>query len=376
MSDVNMNVADHKPKNSIKNILIGIFIMVIITIASVEILLRLTIDYLPETLQINLKTLQTAYDRENMRLPDNYTGNKFKPDYKIFINSPEYQHLEYTTSLIFDDVGFVDDGINGSAYGVVVGDSFTEGIGVGLTDKWVEILEKNTGKDFVNMGFGAFSTTQATKVFDKWGTALHPKVVIYQFNPTDLVEDIQFKEWLDAGHPGYYREFDLRKKPFLELRKFISNNFISYRMLSIFLKTNKDQFVYADNNIKVMLRRDADFSTNDYKKGFEISKNSILSMKRTAEKSGTKLIIILIPLREQLYYGLESSERDKVFWPNQAIMKLCKENSIECYDTTQDFDIYKNSQIYFTYDGHFNKFGYGLLANFTQKFLEQRNLTS
>jgi len=371
-----MNAIEHKSENSVKNILVLIFVAVIVTIASVEVMLRLTIDYLPETMQINLKTLQGAIERENMRLPDDYTGNKFKPNYNMFINYPEYRHLEHTNSLIFDDVGFVDDGINGSVYGVVVGDSFTEGVGVGLQDKWVEILEKNTGKDFVNMGFGAFSATQATRVFDKWGTKLHPKIVIYQFNPTDLVEDIQFKEWLDAGRPGYYREFDSRKKPFFELRRFISNNFISYRMVSLFSKTNKDQFIYRDNNIKISLRRNADFSTNDYERGFEIAKNSILSMKKTAENSGTKLIIILIPLREQLYYGLESSEKDKVFWPNQAMMKLCKENFIECYDTTQDFDAYKNDQIYFVYDGHFNKFGYNLLANFTQKFLEQKTLTN
>jgi len=47
-----------------------------------------------------------------------------------------------TDSLGFKDIGFRDDGINGEPFAVVVGDSFTFGLGVNATDTWVEILEK------------------------------------------------------------------------------------------------------------------------------------------------------------------------------------------------------------------------------------------
>jgi len=312
-----------------------------------------------------------------MRLPDEYTGNKFKPDISTYIDAPEFQHWEHTTSLIFDDVGFVDDGINGSVYGVVVGDSFTEGVGAALDDKWVEVLERNTGKDFVNMGFGAFSTTQAVRAFDKWGAEIHPKVVVYQFNPTDIAEDTEFSEWLGAGSPGYYREFQPRKKPFFELKRFLVSNLMSYQFLSILSRSDSNQFVYTNQNLTLSLNHGADFSTEKYRNGFETAKDSLLLMKKRAEEGGVEMIIVMIPLREQLYYHLESEAvRENIFWPQTAMTEFCEENSVRCYDTTPDFDSHKGEQIYWTYDGHFNKRGYQLLAEFTQKYLEKDNLLS
>lgn len=356
-------------------IFFGLVAVSIMSILLLELMVRVTTVITPDLMPTSYRALQSAFEREKMRMPDNYTGNKFKPNYTIFLSTPEFQHLEHTTSLIFDDVGFVDDGINGSAYGVVVGDSFTEGIGVPLNQKWVEVLEKNTGKDFVNMGFGAFSTTQAVRVFDKWGTKLNPKLVIYQLNPTDLVEDVQFYRWINAGSPGYYREFDERQRPLFGLRKFLSENFVLYSLSSVLFRTSKDQFIYKNETFLIGLNKKADFSTENYVKGFETAKNSLLFMKQKSEEVGVEMVIVIIPLREQLYFELEPyAEREKIFWPNTAIMNFCVENSIKCYDTTKDFENYKNDQIYFTYDGHFNERGYSLLASFVQKFLQSDNL--
>ena len=54
------------------------------------------------------------------------------------------------------DIGFNDDGINGSVYAIAIGDSFTL-CNVNLTDCWTEVLERKLNKDVVNMGVAVVS---------------------------------------------------------------------------------------------------------------------------------------------------------------------------------------------------------------------------
>ncbi len=354
----------------------GIVFAIALVVAAMEIFLRVGTNFLPDTLKVGLETLQGAYEREQMRMPDPYTGNTFKPDYEIFIDYPEYKHWERTVDLGYG-VGFVDDGINGSVYAVAIGDSFTEGVGVPLEEKWVEVLERNMGRDVVNMGVISFSATQAVRQFDKFGAGLGTEVVIYQFNPTDFSEDVTFHQWIEAGSPGYYREFGVGQNMLLGPRKWANENLWSYRLLKLLVNRDPSLFLFQNETLKIMLNKKADLSTENYRKGFEIAKLSILSLKERAEHVGAELIIVIIPLREQLYMELEpEATEEKTFWPNRALMDFCEENKIKCHDTTQEFKKFSGEQIYFTYDGHFNKKGYALLAEFVQSYLESENLAS
>lgn len=352
----------------------GIVFAIVLVVAAMEIFLRVATGLLPETLRVGLETLQGAYERELMRMPDPYTGNTFKPDYQIFIDYPEYKHWERTVDLGYG-VGFVDDGINGSVYAVAIGDSFTEGVGVPLEEKWTELLEGNLGKDVVNMGVGSFSATQAVRQFEKFGSGLNPEVVIYQFNPTDFSEDVTFHQWIEAGSPGYYREFGVGDNLSLGPRKWANENLWSYRLLKLLVKRDSNLFLFQNESLSIMLNKRADLSTQNYRDGFEIAKPSILNLKDKAESVGAELVIIIIPLREQLYIELEpEAAEEKTFWTNSAMMEFCEENKIKCHDTTQEFKEFSGEQIYFTYDGHFNEKGYSLLAGFVQNYLESNNL--
>lgn len=363
-------------KRKIAYTALGVIFFIVILVATVEVLLRVATDFLPETLRVSIETLQSAYEREQMRMPDPYTGNTFKPDYEIFIDYPEYKHWERTVDLGYG-VGFVDDGINGSVYAVAIGDSFTEGIGVPLEKKWVEVLERNMGRDIVNMGVGSFSATQAVRQFDKFGADLGPEVVIYQLNPTDIAEDTTFREWVDAGSPGYYREFSVGNKLLLGPRKWANENLWTYKFLKLLVNRDSNLFLFKNESLHIMLNRKADLSTQNYRDGFEIAKPSILSLKKRAEQVGAELVIIVVPLREQIYMELEpEATEEKTFWTNRAMTEFCEENEIRCHDTTQEFKKFSGKQIYFTYDGHFNKKGYALLAEFVQNYLESENLVS
>ena len=80
-----------------------------------------------------------------------------------------------------------DDGIDGKVWMAAVGDSFTDGWGVDAELGWVELLEKRTGRDVVNLGVMRYDLPQLETVVRKYATRLAPEIILYLFFENDFI---------------------------------------------------------------------------------------------------------------------------------------------------------------------------------------------
>jgi hypothetical protein len=120
---------------------------------------------------------------------------------------------------------------------VVLGDSFIEGWGVESQDRLTDLLEKDTGKEFLNFGTaGSFGPTQyyllykyLAKKFD------HEAILIGILPDNDFIEDD-----LEIGkkiYPDFYRPYWVGTYPHFKLSYYLENIDDSTRSIKYIRKT-------------------------------------------------------------------------------------------------------------------------------------------
>jgi hypothetical protein len=82
-----------------------------------------------------------------------------------------------STSKRFTDAGFRDDRDEGDAPLLAIGDSFTGCFGVESQDCWVNLLAKDLGVKFANLGMWAGGGIEQVRRLERWG-AYHPRLHI------------------------------------------------------------------------------------------------------------------------------------------------------------------------------------------------------
>ena len=129
--------------------------------------------------EIFFRIMGTPEERLNRHtLAYNKLVGNFEPDlgYKILPgidvklgDHPDYTFRVKTDPLVFESIGFRDDGLDKETYAITIGDSFTWGYGVNNDEIWTEILEDKLDKDVVNLSMPAFSIMQYAIMLKKYG---------------------------------------------------------------------------------------------------------------------------------------------------------------------------------------------------------------
>jgi hypothetical protein len=243
----------------------------------------------------------------------------------------------------FSDVGFRDDRISEEKEfrAVVLGDSFAEGAWVNLDDGWVELLERQSGADFVNTGVGTYGTIQERIVLERYGLELKPDLVILAFfSGNDFGQD--------AAYVGKVnRRVDER------LKGFLSRYSYSYEMLKYILgrsgannphlpqvneasggelayRSEELELVFHIEHLNSMEREDP---PPWIARGAELTPANILRVQEICNGNGIEFVVVICPSKEQVYWDivktlLAEPERYDPDWPNSLIESLGAENGI------------------------------------------------
>lgn len=323
--------------------------------------------------------IPNAFKFSTVRAYDDYMGFKFKPNinFDFYLNYDNVTFSVETKSVEFDDVGFRDDGLDDQVpFAVAVGDSFTAGWGVNLSDSWPEVLEELSGADVVNMGMPAYSIMQSARMAEKYGIELKPKVVILGVFNNDYVDSYDFENTKDGWI--YF------------MKKVLEGNSMSYKLLRAlvysFENHESPNFIqteqYPDTRFSMDYQRFITDSTNAaVVEGGKISQESILVLNEKLESKGIKLVLILIPLKEQVYWDVLTEARPEysnvnLDYVTDSLIDFAEKNGIAYIDLRGSFVVSRHENIYFMYDGHLAPFGNQLVANETYKYLTKNNLLS
>lgn len=314
---------------------------------------------------------------------------------------PDYAFRVKTDPLIFENIGFRDDGLDKEIYAIAIGDSFTWGYGVNNDEIWTEVMEDMLDKDIVNLGMPAFSIMQYAIMLKKYGLRFKPKVILIGFfTGNDYSDHSNFQEWknakTDINFYSYFSEkeklknklkHERKQKKFRHrLSKALQNKSALYRFLrktkiKAIIKARKNTIATKEGTIRFepdLLLRNADESQKDnFIKDLATVERTLGKIKDVCLENSIDLYVVIIPTKEEVYcdyisnmLAFNEEEKDKMLDHYSAIKEICRYNDIKFIDLLPELRKNANlgKKLYFTHDGHWNKDGNSLVASIIYNF--------
>ena len=178
--------------------LVLLLVTLVVTVLGLEGLLRVVPGLLPPTLQHRRTTTQNK-----MGVGHDYIGHLHTPNAALLIPSPDFSQEQHT-----DAHGFRNTWPwPATADIVTVGDSLTFGYGVDEQNAWPALLDQALpGLQVVNLGLIGTGPEQQVRVYETFGQALQPKLLIVGFFlGNDFWDAGLFERWSTTSRTGRSR---------------------------------------------------------------------------------------------------------------------------------------------------------------------------
>jgi hypothetical protein len=306
-----------------------------------------------------------------------------------------------TTNKLWDDglpadegIGFRNPPVDYGVDAVVVGDSFgfcfTE-----LEDCWVNVFASASNLGVVNLSQPVTGSESHLKMLQDFGAAFEPPLVIWQFFGNDFNDDYGLKVFRGDIEP-ILDDIDTQLQPETSngIVDWLSRNSVAFGVLETALTgqwsgSPQDQEIfrpqygvdYGNGQTmqfgKLYERTALDMSRPANQYGLERSKEAFEQAKTVVEGWGSKLVIVIIPTREEVYDTLTEpimgkAELDKQRSARLAMLDLCDELELQCLDVLPEFQelAQDDATLYYADDMHLNPTGNEALANILTQWLE------
>ena len=263
---------------------------------------------------------------------------------------------------------------------VVLGDSFTWGIGVEDKERYTEILEDSLLKNIqvMNMGAAGYGNDQELLFLREEGVKYSPDVVIVAFYHNDLTNNMhsfqyfQYKPMfvLDAENKLILTNVPVPQKGFLSFGMLLYTHSHTFHFLFERLQSRG----ILDKLIKMVFgKKDASTTNVSYiterQNGYNLTKAILREIDAVAEANNAKTMIVIFPFRAHV----KNKNCDPEI--NGALVDFGKESNIPVLDLLPEFREHaKNGeQLYFKNDSHWNANGHRLAAELIyDKLIEEQ----
>lgn len=303
----------------------------------------------------NLYELHGNYYFNKPYLQKEFRTNEYVSSYKT--NCQGYR---------MDDLSNADDTIKNCDW-LFIGDSFTQGAQVNYSELFTtRLFSSFPNKIIVNGGISGAGLYDELNFFRDKGKQLSPNVVFLQIGVFN--DFFNIKE-----HSATYQDYLMEKS---DLYRFLAYNVFSTDSLPLGRWT-EPFFPTAEENrdFNILYKEESEQKMAD-KKAFE---RCLKEWKEEVEKIGAKLIVLLIPSKEQVSpvllkevidkYNIVASQLDMTA-PNQLFASTASTLGIRSIDLTTDFQSSKDFP-FFSNDEHLNAIGHKLIADALSKEMRQ-----
>ena len=298
-------------------------------------------------------------------------------------------------------IGFRNRPVDYFVDAVVVGDSFTFCF-TERADCWVTRLEQNTGMGIVNLGQPATGSRSHYLILDGYGKPYQPPLVIWQFFGNDFNDDyglLSYRgeiEQLD-GDVLANAEANSQAIDTDGIDGWLRTNSVAFAVLEVALTGKRggvdpsdDQFseryeVLLENGERLGFGQPYEPLALDMQRpanqaGFDASRESFQQALDLTASWGGQMVVILIPTREEVYESVTADllgdDLDKIKSARLAMLDLCDELDLLCYDVLDDLQIaaQQGESLYYYDDMHLNPNGNRILAQGVQAWLDEQGL--
>jgi hypothetical protein len=266
---------------------------------------------------------------------------------------------------------------------VAVGDSLTFGYGVEDDETWTALLARRlTPNRVINLGLIGGAPQQYTRIYETFGVALRPQVLLYGLFPGNDVRDAGlFDRWLKAGSPGSYDvwHFFEGEVPGLEygIKSILERSYLLTLMHEAWqLYQAPSPFwgrtlTLPDGSrlrlVPSILASNTAGAHPDHP-DFQLVLQAVEDTQTLAQVHGTQLLVLLLPSKEEVYLptiGAPSPD------PVSPFRRAFEERGIASLDLTPGFrqQAREGKGLFFEVDGHPNAAGYALIAEVVHAYL-------
>ncbi len=289
---------------------------------------------------------------------------------------------------------------NGAVDAVALGDSFTFCF-TEVDDCWANILAQHTGLNLSNLGQPVTGSVSHARIYYDYVAKpdlklKQPSLVLWQFYGNDYNDDYGLAvldktaktppKAVSAGAP--LAQSPLPQSP---LAVWLRQNSAIYVIISALVRGKDpgvEQFVdpYHVSAGPVDLwfgqsyiRGAFDMSEPRNLEGEALSYQAILQTRDLVEKNGGKLIIVVVPPKEEVYRALTEPfmgkvALDAVAEPRLRLLAFCQAQSLTCLDLLPRLQEQASSQLYYPADQHLNAQGNRVAAEAIGEFLQAQGL--
>ncbi len=352
----------------VKNGAVALAAVLVATLLA-EGLLRLSPGILPESTQLRLHWAQVTGGPANST-GDPYLGFLYPPSYRGEIDRGDTRFTYRTDEHGFRNPGPWPD----TAEVVIVGDSQAFGYGVEDDEAWARGLAHRLAPSrVVNLGLIGAAPQQYTRVLERFGLPLSPKVVLYCLFPgNDIVDARLFELWESAGSPGNYdvwRFFRGRLPSDRGLTRLVEQ---SYLIALVRTARRNLGSRFAGQTVTLEDGTQLRLAPNVYRSSSERAEPGHPDFQRVIEATRAASVLaagaervflaVLVPTKEEVYLPILGESSPDLVGPYASELERL---GIEHLDLTAAFQAEarrSHGALFFEIDGHPNVAGNRLIA--------------
>lgn len=306
-------------------------------------------------------------------------GHLLKPGTNFVFTGDEFT-FRLQTRLNYPDAGFRGGTLGGPVWGAAFGDSFTFGAGVDHAETWVGQLAKLTKREIINLAVPGHGPYQYTRIFQKYGTALGPKIILYTLFTNDLEDTRRFEERQKSQQRG---------KRKLTIKRFLKNYSASnnlFRNLIYSFKTKGRDDTWDGVGLKLLarkLRNPYGIPDGQFESTWTIVAKQIETAVEESKRINAIFVFLYFPSKEEVYWQLAKERvkpikdfEDRIERLSKATQNYCRLRQLLCLDLSSALRQrgLNGEKLYFPIDIHWNERGHLAVAQEIFKFLRDKNL--
>jgi lysophospholipase L1-like esterase len=343
---------------------------VALALGAAEASLRVFPQLMPEEVRLRLHWQELGADPVSSADP--YLGFVYPPNHEGRL---EREDVDFAFTYTTDEHGFRNPSPWPERADIVVlGDSMAFGYGVDDEEAWTALLaDELPGTQIINLGLIGAAPQQYFRIYETFGQALRPDLVLFCLFPgNDLADAEQFEEWLQAGSPGNYAVW--RRSPGQDLlvpkglRDLLEESYL-LTLLQHARKRLGSQFSgrtidFADGGrlqlAPAVYAGNQDLARPDHP-SFRLVVDAVERTRALAARGGSKFLALLVPTKEEVYLPLLDEPVPPATAPFAAHLS---ETGLPHLDLTPYFQAgaRQGERLFFEVDGHPNAAGYRLIA--------------
>jgi hypothetical protein len=303
-------------------------------------------------------------------------GTMFRPQTDYFFPGEEFS-FRIQTRLNFPSTGFRGGTLGGPAWGAAFGDSFTFGAGVDQEATWVAQLSRLTNREIINFGVPGHGPHQYTRILQKYGAGLRPKVIFYALFSNDLRDGVRFEA------PPANRRHRMTAK------RFMTRYSASYNIFNNLFRSLKVSGTNDRRNtigLKLLDRRLRDpyaIADQKFASAWAGIARQIEVARQESKRINATFILLYFPQKEEVYWELAKERiksievfKERIDRLGKTIAVFCGARDLLCLDLTPTLKArgLRGETFYFPVDIHWNEKGNSLVAQVIYRFLVDKKL--